>query len=154
MAQHRQVRGIVLMHLFSRKDDVDSDATDRILNFYKLQRHKVRNKSSYSGEHTWLNGPVGWDPPSRHLAVGEGDAVFNMTRWKIMSLISRFPEGGLFYGPVMSRALVNATRAMNDLSKVDEGLYILNPSTINNSEKALFSSLFPYFKKLLIDSLI
>ena len=40
------------------------------------------------------------------------------------------------------------------LSKIDEGLYILNPSTINNSEQALFSSLFPNFKKLLIDSLI
>ena len=40
------------------------------------------------------------------------------------------------------------------LNKVDEGLYILNPSTINNSEQALFSSLFPNFRKLLIDSLI
>jgi tetratricopeptide (TPR) repeat protein len=40
------------------------------------------------------------------------------------------------------------------LNKVDEGLYILNPSTINNSEQELFSSLFPNFRKLLIDSLI
>ena len=40
------------------------------------------------------------------------------------------------------------------LNKVDEGLYILNPSTINNSEQALFTSLFPNFRKLLIDSLI
>ena len=38
------------------------------------------------------------------------------------------------------------------LSKAEEGLYILNSSTTNNSDQALFRSLFPNFKKLLIDS--
>jgi len=38
------------------------------------------------------------------------------------------------------------------LSKAEEGLYILNSSAINNSDQALFRSLFPNFKKLLIDS--
>ena len=38
------------------------------------------------------------------------------------------------------------------LSKAEEGFYILNSSTINNSDQALFRSLFPNFKKLLIDS--
>jgi len=38
------------------------------------------------------------------------------------------------------------------LSKDEEGLYILNSSIINNSDQALFRSLFPNFKKLLIDS--
>jgi len=38
------------------------------------------------------------------------------------------------------------------LSKDEEGLCILNSSTINNSDQALFRSLFPNFKKLLIDS--
>ena len=37
------------------------------------------------------------------------------------------------------------------LSKAEEGLYILNSSTTNNSDQALFRSLFPNFKKLLID---
>ena len=38
------------------------------------------------------------------------------------------------------------------LSKDEEGLYILNSTTINNSDQAIFRSLFPNFKKLLIDS--
>ena len=38
------------------------------------------------------------------------------------------------------------------LSKAEEGLYILNSSKTNNSDQALFRSLFPNFKKLLIDS--
>jgi len=112
--------GIVLIHLFPHKENQDSVIQDEIIRFYQLQRYGVRNKTSKSGGNSWLNGHVGVvQPPAlAAMVVGEHERVFNRIRWKIMSLISRFPEGALFYGPVMSGALVNATREYNDLSKI------------------------------------
>jgi len=110
-------RGVVLIHVYDQLNGpADTTLCNDILDFYKKMPTSIRAKKN--SDMPFLDGPVGYNAPQMPRG-GQTDKAFNTARFNLVSLISRFPPGGLFYGPIMKKLLVRATRSHNDLSQVD-----------------------------------